>query len=153
MSSRKGVSPVIATVLLIVLVIVIASIIVIWSRNFIPKTIEKDGEPIERSCERVSLDVSVFSNATGKYLDANNKGNVDVYGFAVRIVGEGSLTSKQPIEHSLAPGQSTRTYLNTSIYPEFTGNVKVRLTPILLGLEKNKETTFECTQPSFDINL
>ena len=43
---KRGLSPVIASVLLILLVLVLASIIFLWARGFIGEQIEKFGEPI-----------------------------------------------------------------------------------------------------------
>ena len=44
---KRGLSPVIASVLLIALVLVLASIIFMWARGFISEQIEKFGNPVE----------------------------------------------------------------------------------------------------------
>lgn len=150
--SKRGVSPVIATVLLIVLVVVIAGIVFVWSKNVIPKTIEKDGEPIERACDRIVLEASIFNNATGRFLDVNNKGNVEVHGFGVRVVDEGSVTVRSSIEQTVSSGDSKRIYLNSSVYPEAYGNMTLRIAPILVGLQDDRETLFECVKPTLDVN-
>lgn len=54
---KKGVSPVIATVLLIGIVIALSLIVFIWMSTFIGETITKfDGENVELVCDKVEID-------------------------------------------------------------------------------------------------
>ena len=59
---RRGLSPIIATVLLISLVLVLASIIFLWARAFLPEQIQKFESPIEDACKNVVFDASVSEN-------------------------------------------------------------------------------------------
>lgn len=93
--SKKGLSPVIATVLLIALAIVLVGIVFLWIRGFISEQVEKQGKPVEQVCADVNFekDIQIY----GDYLDLRitNIGNVHIYGMDVKFVGEkdSSLTS------------------------------------------------------------
>ncbi len=71
---KKGLSPVIASVLMILLVLVLAIIIFLWARGFIGEQISKFGKPIEETCGNINFDI--FRD--GSELEIVNKGNVDI---------------------------------------------------------------------------
>ena len=70
---KKGLSPIIATVLLIVITLIIAMIIFLWAKNFIGEKTKKFNEPVENACERVSFDAEAFESGD---IDIINRGNV-----------------------------------------------------------------------------
>ena len=84
--SKKGLSPVIATVLLISLALVLALIIFIWARSVIKEKVEKFGETIESACDDVSFNAELESSGR---VNINNLGNVPLYGIEVRKRGLG----------------------------------------------------------------
>lgn len=86
--NRRGVSPVIATVLLVLVAIVLASIIFVWAKSFIGEKAQKSGEPLEASCGRISFEAEAFETENKIYLV--NRGNVPIYGIEVRKKGLGS---------------------------------------------------------------
>ena len=55
MGKKKGVSPTIATVLLVVIVIIIGIVVFQWFRGFIKEAIEKNGENVDLTCNDVSF--------------------------------------------------------------------------------------------------
>jgi len=83
-NAKKAISPVVTTILLVMIAIVLALIILLWARGFIKETLMKFGEPIERACEQVNLQVSI----SGSELSVINQGSVPVYKLAVRIEGK-----------------------------------------------------------------
>ena len=130
MKSKRGLSPVIATVLLIAMVIVLALIIFLWFRGMAQEAITKfDNKNVELVCEDVDLDVS-YSGGT---LLVQNNGQVPVYDMNLRQEGGGSHSTAK-IERSegwptkgLNPG---RTF---SAPMTFTDVDKLVLIPVLIG--------------------
>ena len=88
---KKGISPVIATVMLIALVIVIALLIWVWYGNFYKEWLEKENYDLDYACVQ---DVS-FTLSDVQCLDdiqmgdkkisfsVENKGGIDIKGFKV----------------------------------------------------------------------
>jgi len=77
---RKGVSPVIATVLLIAMVVVIAMIIFMWLKGLTQESIIKFDKNIELSCFDVAF--SVESGTTGVIIE--NTGDVPIFSLKVQ---------------------------------------------------------------------
>lgn len=85
---KKGVSPVIATVLLIALAIVLVSFVFIWAKNVIKERTEKFGEAVHLSCD--DIDFVPEAESIGR-INVNNVGNIPLYGIEVRKKGVGSI--------------------------------------------------------------
>ena len=141
---KKGLSPVIATVLLISLVLVLATIIFLWARAFIPEKVQKFDSPIEDSCKNVVFEASYGSEA----VTVQNNGNVPIYSIQVGVKkGIGSLSY---IEVNQAPiivaGGSGRFELISS--SDVDGSELIIL-PVLLGKTSNGELrAFACSDES-----
>lgn len=89
--NKRGLSPVIASVLLILLVLVLASIIFIWARGFIGEQVEKFGEPIEKSCENINFEVAMNDGE----LEVLNKGDIAIRYLEVRMTKGGESRVKR----------------------------------------------------------
>lgn len=87
---RKGISPMVATVLLIGFIIAIILLIFLWGKNYIEELAEKRGLLAEKQqeCTRVSLDVvkSCWSGGSGEIV-IKNKADIPVHKFVFRAVG------------------------------------------------------------------
>ena len=141
----KGVSPVIATVLLIVMVVVIGLIIFLWIRGMTEESITKfEGTNIELVCNDVSFDASY----SGGELFIVNNGNVPIYGMKVKIVQDGNYETLD-IENfrGLSQGGSYSGSLNTGSATEIT------LIPVLLGSSERGERTFVCDEKQHGYEL
>lgn len=91
LSKKRGVSPVIATVLLIAMVVVIALIVFLWFRSFSQEAITKfGGTNVKLVCSDVSFDASYLSGT----LSLSNLGNVPIYGIKAKISSQGSYETK-----------------------------------------------------------
>ena len=118
---KRGISPVIATTLLIALVIIIFVIVFMWFRSTLKPAILKFGENIELACEKVSFSADysngklthrwepvVIKDVVSFCIDANSKRpdevekeafdkfGVDVKGKIVTIRVEGMLREGKP---------------------------------------------------------
>ncbi len=80
---KKGVSPVIATVLLIGIVIVLISIVWLFMMGFKKEAITKFGnENIELTCQKVDLEVEYLGNS----LIISNNGEVPIAGIKIKKI-------------------------------------------------------------------
>jgi len=138
---KRGVSPVIATVLLVTIVIVLAAIVFIWARGFVKEGIQKRGEPIERACEGVNFEASVVQQTSGYTLEINNRANIPLYGFDVKILGEGEVKVHHVLDQSIDIGGSAQIDLPAE---EFSGVQDIIVIPILLGTKVDAPESHVC---------
>ena len=142
MRYKKGLSPVIATMLLITIVIVIGLIIFLWFRGINEEAITKfDGTNIKLICEEVSFDASYESNN----LYILNTGNVPIYQIKVKKVGEGS--------HSTETIETNWPELGLNQGGAFSGNLvsmnninKILLIPVLIGTSNKGDLSYTCEE-------
>lgn len=140
MVNKKGISPVIATVLLISIALIIGAIIFIWASFFIKENIQKNGESIATVCDRVDLEASISGNT----LNIINNGDVPVYKLALNIGDSQNLVVKNYGEINLGSGQSKTIDLTET-------NV-VSITPILKGIKNDAETDYTCDKKQITVS-
>jgi|SRR3989344_374902 len=100
---RKGVSPVIASIVLIAITVTLAAVIFSSSKGFFSQS-----TPVP-DCSRVSFEAEIYSPVQNSYsLDVNNYGNEIIEGFNMITVDEslGEVDVKK-IDLVVKPGQST----------------------------------------------
>lgn len=142
---KKGVSPVIATVLLISIVVVLIIVIFAWLRGTIKDAITKGGENVELVCDKVKLRAS-YSTPN---LEIVNDGDVPVYDINVKFVGVGESSSEDlkilvtnwPVK-GLSKGGSFSGNINSRVTS--TGAQKLIVIPILRGASNEGEQVFDC---------
>ena len=134
---KKGVSPVIATVLLIAMVVVIGLIIFLWFQGMTQESITKfEGTNIELVCNDVSFDASY----SGGELSINN-GNVPIYRMKLKIIQDGSYdTVDVDGFDGLSQGGSFSGSINIG------SSENIILIPVLLGSSERGERTFVCDE-------
>jgi len=146
--SKKGISPVVATVLLIVMVIVIGLIIFLWFRSFVPESGEKFGRNIGLVCNEVVFEQS-YSPSTG-ILTISNTGNVPLYSIKLKISGPRSYTTRdiKDIDDAWpALGlRSTLLFSSIDIRGELDGAEEVMIIPVLAGTSAEGEQTYTCEE-------
>lgn len=148
--SRKGVSPVVATVLLIVIVVVLATIIFIWAKGFLSESAVKGDRVAENSCEDIKFEASfvdVASECPGESaIDINNIGNIPIYG--VKILqydnNEGSVDVLDEVfaGGTVKVGQSSYACLDFGLTP---GN-KFRVVPKILAEKGEAKIVYTCPE-------
>ena len=142
--AKKGVTPVIATTLLIAIVIVLAGIVFVWAQGFIGEAVQKNNEPIDRSCERVSLDVSISRDSSGSFnLDVNNNGNVPLSALKIALNREGKVDILPIDGSSLGVGKSRRFSLQ-GIYDDSVGGASIL--PVLRGQRGESLQDYACNE-------
>jgi len=134
---KKGVSPVIATVLLLAIVIVLALIIFMWFRSFTQEAVIKFDKNIELVCEEISFSAQY----DGSQLYVSNYGNVPIYDFDVQIASGGdyqtvSLREEESTFSGLLPGGVSSLALNGD---------KFVFIPVLMGeTDTGVKESFTC---------
>ncbi len=138
--TKKAVSPIIATVLLLLLVFILASIIFLWSKGFIKESVLKDiagnEKTIDKYCPDVKLETFVDNDGSFGF---NNVGNVPLYSFDLKLskAGTSQLDARTNIVN---PGSSIR--IDDKNYNDYE---EVKVIPILLGKKKSGGTQqFQC---------
>ena len=92
---KKGLSPVVATVLLISIVIAIAVIVFLWFRGLTEEAITKfDGENVELVC-RDKVDFRAQYHSSSGKLDVSNTGNTPLYNLRLKVSGPGGYETKE----------------------------------------------------------
>ena len=129
-SEKRGISPVVATILLVAIAIVAFVFILAWTRGFIQESIAKFNEPVENSCERVLFNAMISEDNQLIYI--NNQGNVPIYGFNVELSSAGKSETGfiRPDDGNVYSGASDSIRASTA-------GQSVKITPVLLGEGKN----------------
>jgi len=148
---KKGIAPVISSILLITLVITIAAAVIFWSKGTIESitggSIILEGQNIALTCGNVVFE----SSYTDGKIYLTNPGNIPIYGMKFRIYSDGSFKTQDirdlipnwP-ENGLREGKA----FSDSII--FNANVnKVVLIPVLIGkTSSGEEREYVCEKES-----
>ena len=86
---KKGVSPIIATVLLITLVVILVASLIFWVKGFLNERITKEGAlaDAEAKCTQLNIDlknVQIFDTSK-LIIDLTNSGSEDISAITLRI--------------------------------------------------------------------
>jgi flagellin-like protein len=127
--NKKGVSPVISTVLLILIVIVLALIIFLWAKGFVKEAITKDIGGNEKLAQEYCKDIKLESTNSGGKIGFKNIGNVPINKFDLKLTKDGSSEIAE-IRGDGAMANPGLTVLTTHTASEYD---KVQVIPILLG--------------------
>jgi flagellin-like protein len=142
MRGKKALSPVIATVLLIAIVIVIGLIVFLWFRGMTEEAITKfEGKNVKLVCDEVNLEASY----SGGYVYVANTGNVPIYKIKAKITSQGAYSTEfleigWP-ETGLNQGGTYSGLIST------TGE-EMLLIPVLIGKTATGEKAYTCEESS-----
>lgn len=148
--NKKGVSPVIATVLLIGMVVVIGLIIFSWLRGITQESVTKFNKNADLVCGDIQFQASYDSSQ----LSILNVGNVPIYQMTVKVSKQGSfetdyldsLSSQWP-SSGLNQGSGFSDTIN------FDGAKSITLIPIILGDSGGVEKSFTCDEARFGYEI
>ena len=141
---KKGLAPVIASVLLILLVFVLAILIFIWARGFIAEKIEKFGQPIDAICSDVQFDVEIIGVAGGDTLEVINRGDIDIYRLEIKLFKGGDAIFRK-FSYKIFAGGSEQGSVNLAMENNDRAE-SVMIYPALIGNPKGKSSNrvFTC---------
>ncbi|MBU0893805.1 MAG: hypothetical protein KKF48_03535 [Nanoarchaeota archaeon] len=140
---KKGVSPVIATVLLIAMVMIIALIIFLWFKNMLGEEATKFGKNVKLVCDDVEFEASY----DGSSLYVSNLGNVPIFNIKLEIFAPGSHYTEDLNELSDKWKNGLR---QGGVFSGPIGDIgnpeKIILIPVLVGSTDKGEKTFVCEE-------
>lgn len=143
---QRGLSPVVATVLLVSLVVILSLIVFFFIRGLTEEAVTKDGTNVKIICQN-SIDFTAeYSPNTGN-LDISNTGNTPIYDFKVEKELEGGSSNTIDLseregwpKNGLTQGAAASVSVNTGVK-------KLIMIPVLLGQsesEDGKQKTYVC---------
>jgi flagellin-like protein len=143
--NRKGLSPVITTVLLVALTIAIIAIVFLWFKGMVEEGVTKFGKNINLVCDDVDFEAS-YSSGT---LNVANNGNVPIYRINLRLSTEGSYETKDIRELSGGAswpdtGLTQGGTFSGEIGSEIGAVTEITVLPILIGTSSKGKKTFMC---------
>lgn len=149
--NKKGVSPLISTVLLIMIVIILAIIILLWSRGFIKEAITKEIAGNDKEIGQYCLEVvgkmkSIIND--DKSFGFENNGNIPIHAFSLKLVGKDDGKS-EIVKISKEEGGSVNPGFSTILPDEYRYDAYklIKIIPILLGTSKKSGVTKEFACP------
>jgi len=148
---KKGISPVIATVLLIAMVVVVALIVFVWFRGMVGESATKMGKNIKLVCDDVKFDAS-YSTSSDK-LTIVNRADVPIFQLRVRLSGGGSYGTEEITSetHDGSPSDEGKWELmGLTQEGRFVGKFdvdsaeKITVFPVLIGSSEDGRRTYVC---------
>ncbi|MFA5953533.1 MAG: archaellin/type IV pilin N-terminal domain-containing protein [Candidatus Pacearchaeota archaeon] len=143
--NKRGLSSVIATMLLITITIVIALIVFLWFRGIQEEAITKfDGVNVKVICDEVQFDAD-YSNGAMYIV---NTGDVPIYKMEIKEVGEGYYET-QTLENNwpeLGLTQGGAFQGNYAPLGESYSIERIVLIPVLIGHTEQGDTIYTCDE-------
>jgi hypothetical protein len=155
----KGLSPVIATVLLIVLVVAIALIVFLWVRGMTQEAITKFGGNgkalnIQLVCDQVSFEAS-YTSGTGLYI--TNPASVPIFGMNVKEIGDGSHSTIDLRKNANWPtvGLNQGGVFSDPVFSDKldAGTTEIMLVPVLIGESEGGRKTYVCDENRYGYQI
>ncbi len=143
---KRGVSPVIATSLLIAMVVVIGLIIFLWFRGFTQEAVTKFGG---KNIKLVCQDVQFESSYSGGELFLSNVGNVPIYSIKLKIDKPGSHETEDIKDLQVgwpAEGLDQGGVFSGNVAGSISGANEITVIPVLRGTSKSGARTHTCDE-------
>jgi len=141
---KKGISPVIATTLLIAIVIFVALIVFLWFRGVVGDYGEKFGKNIELVCEDIKMDAGYSAGI----LFITNDGNIPIFKINLKLSEAGGHETKDlsSIDSNWPrKGLTQGGVFSSDISLEIGSATSITVIPILIGTSSEKENkAFTC---------
>lgn len=150
---KRALSPVVATVLLVAMVIVIGLIVFLWFRSLTQEAITKNIGGSETNVQLVCDDVYFEASYTtsSDELSIRNSGNIPIYNFKVKVSGDGSFSTSDLKDLSEDWSNLYKTGLNQGmsfsdeiLFP--SGTSEIVLIPVLIGNSEGTKKTYVCDE-------
>lgn len=142
--NKKGVSPVVATALLIALVFVLGGIVFLWAKGFLAEQIQKNGEAIEMQCQNIAWKVNYKKGIGNMYsLTIENRGQVNLYGFIVRRWKDSNSEQEKYVDDNYLIDAGMNKKINAVSF-EYSSSIladEVEIIPVILGTVVGDEDT------------
>ena len=139
--NKKGISPLISTVMLIALVVIVATIIIVWSGGIIKEKTEKFGKAIDNVCLDVKLETYVNPDNT---IGLRNKGIIPVQEVKLIVNENGN-----DVIHDIGADEGGRVGSGLSSTIEtysYSSGKEIKVIPVLIGRKSGILTKFTCPE-------
>jgi len=153
--AKRGISPLIATVLIIGFTVALAAVIMVWGQSF-SKSMQKSTEQstkIQLVCAQdVAFEMeSLCYHGNKIYITVKNNGNVEIERYIVRMFKGANTAESANIDKEIAPfAISTHNFKVSS--PEFAQSIKkIELIPIVKV--EGKEITCQNNILGYDVEI
>ncbi len=146
MEKNRGLSPVIATVLLVSIVVVLALVVFLYFRGTVDQAVVKIGKNINIVCQE-DIKFSASYSGTPKTLQIINNGDVAIYDFKVRIITGGdynSVSLKEISDFNSEGLNQGGTWNSQTSISNFDGADELLLIPVLIGTTSDGQVIYEC---------
>ena len=145
--NEKGLSPVIASVLMILMVVVLAIIIFLWARGFIGEQVEKFGKPVEDLCSSVDFSVVVIESGGYQILEIVNRGNIGIAAFEIKMYSGGDSEIIR-LDVGVPIGESVSREVSLGVMKSGGVSDKVEIFPVLSGNVRGESSRkmFTCSK-------
>lgn len=154
--NKRGISPIIATVLLISLAVIVSVIIFLWARNFVSERVEKFGQPIQYSCENINFEAEAISRPEGGITAAVvNRGNVPIYAFEIKQknVNSFSINEAKPFNKTIDYGESAELDFRSDEIDKSDGE-ELQFVPLILGeSSEGYKVAFKCEDKFLQVRI
>ncbi len=140
--NKRGISPVIATVLLIAMVVVIGSIVFLWFRGMVQEEGTKFGKNVKLVCDDVNFEASY----SGVILSIVNTGTIPIYRMKLKILKEGSHETKDLAGNWPGLGLNQGGTFSGDISSEVEGANKIIVLPVLMGSSSEGKKSYICEE-------
>ncbi len=154
--NKRGLSPVITTVLLLVIVLAAVIFVFIWLLRFLPESIVKR-DPVtkeEVDAREFCKEVSFQAGYNGSDILLSNTGNVPIYAFNIeQVIGGGASTVvHEAIREDIGPGGSGK--ITSGELGLDSDASKLIIRPVLLGRRGEVREPYPCVNhPGISIEL
>jgi len=131
--NKKGISPVVSTVLLVTIVVILGLIIFLWATGFMKERCQKFDEVAANSCEKIRIDAQ-YSRVSDE-LDIINTGDVPVYKIALKISYEDGVDIEEfsPVNLNIGVSKTINLLNDYSIDLSSYGDYELEIIAILHG--------------------
>lgn len=147
MFNKRGITPVIATALLVGLAVVIAFIIFLWAKSTLAEQYLKFNEPVERSCDSINFESEIYRIGNEYKFSVVNRGNVPLYGFKIYHDGDGEVKEVANIQCIGSNGAPITLANGESCEKSILGvnsEMNVIVVPQMLAERGNQEVPYTC---------
>ena len=149
--NKKGLSPIVATSILIVIVIVLAIIILLWARGFIKESVIKEiagsSKRAEEFCREIGMRGFVNEDDTFGF---ENTGTIPIFAYRINLEESGSskiIRVGNEKGGSVNPGSIV--IITDSIVKDiqpYSSYDSVKIIPVLLGKVEGSTQSYDCPE-------
>ncbi|MBU0757696.1 MAG: hypothetical protein KKF44_06510 [Nanoarchaeota archaeon] len=141
LNHKKGVSPLVSTLLLVLIVIAVGATVMFVLKNLTLNTLEEEAEPTddaEFNCDDVDVGILKISgkhqichNTETNTLDAaiSNRGNSDIADFKFIAIGNAKINNINSVGYGLKAGDNEYFYFSCS--QDIGELIHIKITPII----------------------